>query len=271
MQLVKPFLKWPGGKFRLLDRILYHLPQGERLIEPFVGSGAVFLNASFKEFCIYDSSPDLIGLFQVLQQEGEFFIKICQTFFTTQYNNANTYYTLRTIFNHSIHPFERAVLFLYLNRHSFNGLVRYNSMGLFNVPFGRYNNPYFPKKEMEAFLKKMKETSITFAVCDFRDAFKNLYPGDVVYCDPPYLPLSNTSNFTTYSGTVFSYDDQKDLANLAYKASEQGIPVVLSNHDTPVTRELYSMAKIDCFSVQRFISCNGKDRRAAPELMAIFT
>ena len=144
-------------------------------------------------------------------------------------------------------------------------------MGLFNVPFGRYNNPYFPKKEMEAFLKKMKETSITFAVCDFRDAFKNLYPGDVVYCDPPYLPLSNTSNFTTYSGTVFSYDDQKDLANLAYKASEQGIPVVLSNHDTPVTRELYSMAKIDCFSVQRFISCNGKDRRAAPELMAIFT
>lgn len=270
MQLMKPFLKWPGGKFRLLDRILRYLPQGKRLVEPFVGSGVVFLNASFEAYCIYDSSPDLIGLFQVLQQEGEFFIKVCKTFFTTRYNNANAYYTLRSTFNNSINQVERAVLFLYLNRHAFNGLVRYNSMGFFNVPFGKYNNPYFPKKEMEFFLNKFKEISITFAVCDFREVFKDLHPGDVVYCDPPYLPLSRTSNFTTYSGTVFKYDDQKELAALAYKASEQGIPVILSNHDTPLTRKLYSMAKIDHFTVQRFISCNGKDRRAVPELIAIF-
>lgn len=270
MSFIKPFLKWPGGKFRILDRIVSNLPQGKCLVEPFVGSGSVFLNTSFESFRMYDSNPDLIGVFQTLQREGEAFIEICQEFFTGKYNTATAYYTLRSRFNTSTNVTERAALFLYLNRHAYNGLVRYNSTGLFNVPFGKYKAPYFPRSEMQAFVRKVKEVNITFAVCDFREVFMQLQLGDVVYCDPPYVPLSSTANFTAYSGTVFGFHDQEELATLACNASEKNIPVLLSNHNTPLTRKLYSAARIDYFSVQRFISCKGERRNMAPELMAIF-
>lgn len=270
MQLVRPFLKWPGGKFRLLDRILPKFPKGKCLVEPFVGSGSVFLNATFESFCLYDNNPDLIGIFQTLQKEGEDFIERCRTFFTPYYNTSEAYYNLRNIFNLSKDIIERATLFLYLNRHAFNGLIRYNSSGLYNVPFGRYNVPYFPQNEMQAFLKKVKSVNVTFKICDFREAFSNVRLGDIVYCDPPYLPLSTTANFTTYSGSIFRYNDQKDLTELAINVSKKGIPVVLSNHNTPITRELYSTARIDYFNVQRFISCKGEKREVAPELVAMY-
>ena len=177
---------------------------------------------------------------------------------------------LRETFNASSDAEERSVLFLYLNRHSYNGLVRYNSKGIYNVPFGKYKAPYFPERELTAFLDKLRGCDVTFAVQDFRSTFAALRPGDVVYCDPPYAPVSATANFTSYTGGGFGVQEQIDLASEASAAAKRGVPVVLSNHDVPLIRELYADARLESFPVQRFISCNGARRGAARELLAVF-
>jgi len=105
---------------------------------------------------------------------------------------------------------------------------------------------------------------------DFRSVFASLKPGDVVYCDPPYVPLSQTASFTAYAGNAFRAQDQNDLAACAKEAWQKGIPVILSNHDTKTTRSLYSSAILKRFDVQRCISCDGDNREAAPELLAVY-
>jgi DNA adenine methylase len=165
---------------------------------------------------------------------------------------------------------ERAAILLYVNRHSFNGLIRYNSRGEFNVPFGKYAKPYFPFQELISFYKQTQSTETKFIATDFRSIFACLEPGDVVYCDPPYVPLSQTSKFTAYSGNIFQKQDQRDLALLAQNAWKKDIYIVLSNHDTEITRKLYSSAILKYFTVQRFISCDGDKREKVPELLAIY-
>jgi DNA adenine methylase len=266
----KPFLKWAGGKYRLLDKILKELPSGLRLVEPFAGSCAVYLNAPFDRALVCDLNKDLISLYRHIQQEGEKFIKYCASFFTLKNNTREAYLEFRTRFNASSEPRERAALLLYVNRHAFNGLIRYNSKGDFNVPFGKYAKPYFPLKELRLFQRKAQSTETLFCAEDFRAVFAALRPGDVVYCDPPYVPLSSSASFTSYAGNVFNVRDQQDLARLAKEAWQKGIPVILSNHDTDLTRRLYSTATIKRFEVQRFISRNGDNREMAPELLAVY-
>lgn len=268
--LIKPFLKWAGGKYRIIDRILRELPQGLRLVEPFAGSCAVYLNSPAKSAFICDINSDLVALYLHIQRDGKHFIEFCQSFFTPENNTKERYLEIREEFNASSDNTFRAACLLYLNRHAFNGLVRYNAAGAFNVPFGKYKKPYFPLKEMLAFYNRANAVETEFARRDFRDVFLNLRQGDVVYCDPPYVPLSKTSSFTAYSGNGFSYQDQLDLAGLAGEAQKKGIFVLLSNHDTELTRNLYSKAEIKMFNVQRLISCNGSKRVAVPELLAIY-
>lgn len=265
---MKPFLKWAGGKYRLVERIRSRLPEGRRLVEPFVGSGAVWLNTDYAEALLVDINPDLITLYRTLQVHGEEFIRYCAQFFSPAYNTAEGYYQLRDRFNQTADPWERSGLFLYLNRHGYNGLCRYNASGGFNVPFGRYRQPYFPFDEMRYFHKKAQ--SAIFLCDDFRTAMQSLDPGDVVYCDPPYVPLSDTANFTDYAKDGFSHKDQADLASMAEVLGRRGIPVLVSNHATPFTLEAYQGAEIDCFDVQRFISCKGENRRPAAEVLALF-
>lgn len=138
------------------------------------------------------------------------------------------------------------------------------------MPFGKYKAPYFPERELTAFLDKLRGCDVTFAVQDFRSTFAALRPGDVVYCDPPYAPVSATANFTSYTGGGFGVQEQSDLASEASAAAKRGVPVVLSNHDVPLIRELYADARLESFPVQRFISCNGARRGAARELLAVF-
>ncbi len=269
MSHTKPFLKWAGGKYRLLDKILNTLPPGKRLIEPFGGSGAVFLNAKFDEFLISEANLDLVRLYQQLQQEGEAFIHYCASYFTPKNNQAHVYYKHRTLFNACTDPRERAALFLYLNRHGYNGLCRYNLSGKFNVPFGSYVRPYFPTLEMNHFY--IKSQSAMFIHQDFRQTFAQLQQGDVIYCDPPYVKLSKTSSFTAYTGRHFSEEDQITLAQLAETASKNGNDVVISNHDTPFTRMHYQKSKISSFPVQRYISCAAQGRNEpVQELIALF-
>lgn len=265
----RPFLKWAGNKYRIIDRVRAALPAGKCLIEPFAGSGAVFLNTDYERYIINDNNPDLIHLYNILKKEGAAFIKKCRYYFTPRFNNEEQYYKLRKKFNETSDTYKRAVLFVYLNRHGYNGLCRYNLKGGYNVPFGRYKSPYFPEKEMLVFHKKAKNAE--FVLSSFEQIIQSAKEGDVIYCDPPYVPLSPSANFTSYSASRFNMKEQQQLADLANEISVKGIPMLISNHNTSFTRKAYNKAnKITKFHVQRFISCNGKKRGTAGELLALF-
>jgi len=265
---MKPFLKWAGGKYRLADRIKSVLPTGNRLIEPFVGSGAVFINTDYSSNLLADSNPDLINLFKHLQAEGQDFISYCSSIFIPDNNNEDTFYKLREEFNTTSDVRRKSSLFVYLNRHCFNGLCRYNSKGGFNVPYGRYSKPAIPEKDMLAFHEKSKNA--VFELADFRDTMEQAKTGDVVYCDPPYVPLSETSSFTAYAKGGFGVQEQHDLAEMALKLQRRGVTVVISNHDTEFTNQVYQTAEIIKFDVQRFISSDTKNRNTVGELLAVF-
>jgi len=265
----KPFLKWAGNKYRLVDKIQRLLPEGNRLIEPFAGSSAVFLNTSYNEYLLSDSNADLINLYNILKDQGIDFIKYCKPYFSEKYNNEHEYYKLRQQFNLTKSVKKKSALFLYLNRHGYNGLCRYNLKGGYNVPFGRYKKPYFPENEMFAFYKKA--INATFIQQDFADVMQKAKKGDVIYCDPPYAPLSASANFTQYSAGGFNLEQQQHLASIASSKAAKGIPVLISNHNTSFTLKTYDKAqKISKFKVQRYISCNGKKRDSAGELLALF-
>jgi len=265
---IRPFLKWAGNKYRIIDRIKKELPKGKRLIEPFAGSAAVFLNTDYEHYIINDNNPDLIHLYNILKKEGSSFIKKCRYYFSPRFNNEEQYYKIRQKFNKTTDINKRAVLFVYLNRHGYNGLCRYNLKGGYNVPFGRYKSPYFPEKEMLAFHTKAKKAK--FVLSGFESIIQSAKNGDVIYCDPPYVPLSPSANFTSYSTGGFNMDKQQQLADLANETAKKGISILISNHNTEFTRKAYAQAQIKNFHVQRFISCNGKKRGTAGELLALF-
>ncbi|MBA2657699.1 MAG: Dam family site-specific DNA-(adenine-N6)-methyltransferase [Tatlockia sp.] len=268
MTKIRPFLKWAGNKYHCMQTILSSFPQANRLIEPFTGSGAIFVNSNFQSYLLCDENKDLISLFKLIQNEGQDFIDYCALYFTMKNNCAEKYYEFREQFNKCRNQKKRAALFLYLNRHGYNGLCRYNQKGLYNVPFGLYTKPYFPQKEMDYFHQKTKVA--IFTQNDFRTTFAQAQPGDLIYCDPPYVPLSASSNFVSYTNKKFQEKDQIDLAFLAEQSSLRGIPVVISNHDTEFTRHYYRHSEILSFPVKRYISCNAAKRAPAQELVAIF-
>lgn len=265
---MKPFLKWAGSKYKIVERIKDSLPPGRRLIEPFAGSGAVFLNTSYEEYLIADSNADLINLFTQIKVCGEDFIEYARHLFNEINNQEDVFYQLREEFNATQDLQRKAAIFIYLNRHCFNGLCRYNSKGGFNVPFGRYTSPKFPEQEVRNFAAKSQNA--IFQQCGFEETMASAREGDVVYCDPPYVPLSATSNFTSYTQEGFGSKQQELLAITANSLMKRGIPVVISNHDTAFTRTMYASASIDAFHVQRFISRDASNRGKAAELIAVF-
>lgn len=266
---VRPPLKWAGGKYQILDHLRKYLPAGNRLIEPFVGSGAVFINTRYEHYLLNDINGDLIDLYRQLQAGGDDFIAYASCFFQPENNTEEVYYRLRDTFNSTTDTRLKAALFLYLNRYGYNGLCRYNSKGKSNVPFGRYKKPYFPQKELERFAEKSR--GAVFCNKDFSTVMRQARPGDVIYCDPPYVPLSSTANFTSYSGNGFAEAEQIRLAELAEKMSSRGITVLISNHDTAFTKEIYGAARKHRIEVRRMISCNGSRREVAKEILAVYT
>lgn len=266
--VMKPFLKWAGNKYQIIGRIRAVLPPGPRLIEPFAGSAAVFLNTDYADNLVADSSTDLMQTYIYLQAEGVQFIHYCEQFFTDDNNNEERYYELRQQFNETADARLKAALFVYLNKHCYNGLCRFNSKGRFNTPFGKYKKPYFPHKEMIYFYEKSK--TAVFTQGDFATAFAQARPGDIVYCDPPYVPLSKTANFTSYDVGGFGLEQQQRLADLANDLASNGVTVVISNHQTEFTQQAYKNAIIQSFPVQRYISCKGENRNTVNEILAIF-
>ncbi|UJF19220.1 adenine-specific DNA-methyltransferase [Vibrio sp. SS-MA-C1-2] len=269
MKKHRAFLKWAGGKYSLVEDISHHLPAAKKLVEPFVGAGSVFLNTDYDHYLLADINPDLINLYNIVKQQPEQYISDAKKLFTPEYNQKEVYLALREEFNATNNPYRRSILFLYFNRHGFNGLCRYNKKGGFNVPFGSYKKPYFPEKEILYFAEKAKKA--TFVCEGYAETFRRARKGAVVYCDPPYAPLSNTANFTSYTGNGFSLDDQAALADIAEKAATvRGIPVLISNHDTTLTRRLYHGADLSVVKVKRTISRNGGSRNKVNELLALF-
>lgn len=265
---IRSFLKWAGGKYRCLEKILPVLPPASRLIEPFTGSASIFLNADYPRYLLAEKNPDLIHLFHYIQWEGTAFIEECEHLFTAGNNQASQYYALRDQFNQSTDPKRRALLFLYLNRHGYNGLCRYNLRGLYNVPFGRYVKPSFPREALLHFYQKSQLAELVYG--DFQQTFALAQAGDIIYCDPPYVPLSSSARFAEYTTTRFNESAQIQLAELALATAKRGIPVVISNHDTAFTRHHYRHGEIQSFPIPRAISCNALQRLPVQELVAIF-
>lgn len=266
----RAFLKWAGGKYSLCDVISKMLPKGQMLIEPFVGAGSVFLNTDYERYTLNDINQDLINLYKILQVKPDSFIKDAQKYFSPEYNDADTYYQLRSDFNDSKDSYFRSLIFLYMNRHGYNGLCRYNKKGGYNVPFGKYKRPYFPESELNFFAEKAQKA--TFVCEGYRQTFERSNAGDVIYCDPPYVPLSKTASFTSYAGNGFGLDEQADLAIAAEEVStEKKVSVVISNHDTIWTRKIYEHAsKIKSIKVARTISQSATKRKKVAELLALY-
>ncbi len=265
----RAFLKWAGGKYSLVEHINAKLPQANKLIEPFVGAGSVFLNTSFKHYLLNDINPDLINLYNLLKAQPEAVIHDARQFFSSACNQEARYYALREEFNTTSDEYYRAILFIYLNRHGYNGLCRYSLGGKFNVPFGRYKKPYFPAAEMHYFAEKAQKA--TFTCLSFEKVFSRARKGNVIYCDPPYAPISKTAAFTSYCAPGFGMEAQSTLAALASATSyNRGIPVLISNHDLPAIRQLYSSAAFTELTVKRSISQKGNMRKPVAEILAYF-
>lgn len=268
----QPYLKWPGSKRKLVADIASTLPESfriQRLIEPFVGSGAVALALPFQSAILSDINADLIASHQQAISDPSGLVKRLESMFVPENNTAEAFFQFRHEFNTSANPARRAELFIYLNRHCFNGLVRFSKVGRFNTPFGRIARPYLPAKEIHDFSHRLR--GATFKVSDFRATMAEAGAGDFVYCDPPYLPLTASSNFTAYSADGFSEKAHEELVNSAQDAVERGATVVIANHDTPVSRRIYRNAdEIRSLSVRRTVSCKGNGRGMVPELMAIY-
>lgn len=269
----RSFLKWAGGKYRLIEHIRPHFPKKKCLVEPFVGAGSVFLNTDFERYILADANPDLINLFNTIKHDVEHYICSARALFEHSQANTKTFYLAkRAEFNRSNDIFQRSVLFLYLNRFGFNGLCRYNRKHEFNVPFGSYKKHYFPEKELRFFAQKAKQA--VFICADFVKTFELIRqnPEDcVVYCDPPYAPLYQESNFTNYTSGSFGLVEQQLLAEQAKGLQKElAIPVIISNHDTAFTRKIYQGATIKSLQVQRSISQKGTGRIKVDELVALF-
>ncbi|EGN4869511.1 Dam family site-specific DNA-(adenine-N6)-methyltransferase [Salmonella enterica] len=265
----RPFLKWAGGKYSLLPELERLIPAGKRLIEPFVGGGSVFLNSDKHErFLLADINADLINLYQMLTIVPDSVIAEAMKAFR-HLNDAENYTAIREAFNAwQLNAIERAAAFLYLNRHCFNGLMRYNLDGFFNVGWGKYKAPYFPEKELMAFRKK--SSACVFMNAGFERTLRLAGDGDVVYCDPPYEPMPGTAGFTSYASGGFSWDSQVALAESCVAAHQRGAKMFISNSTAPRVIELYERHGFTLHRVnaRRSISSKGSTRETANDIVA---
>ncbi|ECR8549387.1 Dam family site-specific DNA-(adenine-N6)-methyltransferase [Salmonella enterica] len=266
----RPFLKWAGGKYSLLPDLYQLIPAGMRLIEPFVGGGSVFLNSDKHAcFLLADVNTDLINLYQMLAVVPGAVIRHARVMFD-RLNNAESYTALRDEFNAQVMDGpERAAAFLFLNRHCFNGLIRYNRNNQFNVGWGKYPSPYFPLDEINAFTEMAH--NCVFMTAGFRRTLALAGEGDVVYCDPPYEPMPGTAGFTNYAAGGFTWDDHIALTECCVAAHQRGARIVIGNSTAPRVVDLYSQYgfEIHHISARRSISSKGSTRETAKDLVAI--
>lgn len=258
-----PFLKWAGGKGRLLGQYEPLFPQRfERYFEPFVGAGAVFFHLSPAEAHLSDVNPELVNAYAVIRDRVEELIPELGTY----RHDRDFYYALRAQDPASLDVVARAARIIYLNKTCFNGLYRVNRRGQFNVPFGDYKNPrILDEAGLRAASHALQGVSVSHQ--GFDAVLAEARSGDFVYFDPPYHPLSPTASFTSYAADDFGPEDQIRLAAVFRRLDAKGVKLMLSNSDTPFIRDLYEGYPIRQVWAPRAINRDASKRKGVPEVV----
>jgi len=269
-QRARPFLKWAGGKSQLLEQYRKLLPRRfERYHEPFVGGAAVFfsLRASIPtpfEAVLSDFNEELINCYAVVRDAVDPLIEALRKHSYDQEH----YYAVRELDPADLTRVDRAARTIFLNRAGFNGLYRVNSGGRFNVPFGRYANPKICDADnLRACSAALRDVDLVTR--DFGISLEGAEPGDFVYLDPPYTPLSSTANFTAYNAGGFGWKEQERLAGLFRDLAARRVKVMLSNSDVPEIRGLYEGFSIVEVQASRSINCKAGGRGKVGEVVIL--
>lgn len=270
-QALRPFTKWTGGKRQLLSVIKSLMPESyNRYFEPFVGGGALFFELAPKDAIINDFNSELINCYQQIKDNPSELIKSLSKH--KESNSKEYYLNLRSADRDSriekMNNVERAARIMYMLRVNFNGLYRVNSKNQFNVPYGRYKNPQIVDSDLIVSISQyLNENTIYILNGDFEEAVKDVEAGDFVYFDPPYIPLSETSSFTSYTHEGFSYEDQVRLRDTFKKLDEKGAYVMLSNSSSPLVGELYKDFNIHKVSATRTNGAKSSSRGKIDEII----
>lgn len=269
---LSPILKWVGGKRQLLHEIIPLIPEEVSIyVEPFVGGGAVVFEYQPKTAIINDLNEELINVYKVIKESPE---KLIEILTVHQENNSKDYfYEIRALdrvedFSERLSNIERAARTIYLNKTCYNGLYRVNSKGQFNTPFGRYKNPKIVDETViYAMSSYFNNNDIKIMNADYKEALKNLDNKSFVYFDPPYLPISASSSFTSYTENGFSLEQQVELKKQCDKLHEQGIKFLLSNSDHPFIKELYKDYHVKIIKAKRAINSKANKRGEINEVL----
>lgn len=272
--LVKPFVKWAGGKRQLLPEIKKYIPNTiARYYEPFVGGGAVFLNMQFTNVIINDFNDELINTYLIVKNNVEELLTILEHH---QINNTSDYYYAIRAWDRSGEiekksDVERAARFIYLNKTGFNGLFRVNSQGQINVPYGRYKNPAIVNKEvLYAVSSYLNKANIKLLNGDYAEAIKTAKSGDFVYLDPPYAPVSDgKNNFVGYTLNGFGTAEQERLRDIFDQLTAKGVKAMMSNSSVPLIHELYKKYAdtTEIIQASRSINSNAAGRNKVDEVL----
>ena len=271
---VKPFVKWVGGKRQLLRDIIPLIPEDyTRYIEPFAGGGAIFFSLSIQiqkagiPAWLNDINPELVNSYLMVRDQPDALLADLRT----HIYDKDYFLNLRALDRTeeglaALGTIARASRFIYLNRTAFNGLYRVNAKGQFNVPFGRYTNPLIADAD-RIYACSAALQNIQITCTSFDQVLSRAGAGDFVYLDPPYIPLSQTSYFTSYSHDGFGPDEQVKLARLLYELDKRGGRFIASNAYVPELAELYAGFTIREVKATRAINADKKGRNAVSEAL----
>lgn len=263
----RPVLKWAGGKGRLLPELQARLPDSFATYhEPFIGGGALFFTLAGQGHLgrarLSDANPSLIDVYLALRDDVDAVIAHLRE----HAYERERYYRVRALDPATLTLPERAARIIYLNKTCYNGLYRENRRGQFNVPFGRYKNPTIcDEPNLRAAARALQGADI--ARQHFSTVLDHAQPGDFVYFDPPYHPLSPTANFTAYDRHGFGPDDQRRLRDVFAALGGRGVRAMLSNSDTPFVRELYGGFRVDQVFVARAVNSKANGRGKVAEVI----
>lgn len=270
---VKPFVKWVGGKRQLLTEIKKHMPDDYAgYYEPFVGGGAVFLNEQPPKAVINDFNEELVNTYRMIQSDVDELLDELRIH--DERNTKDYFYDIRALDREDgyseMSDVKRAARLIFLNKTCFNGLYRVNASGYFNTPYGRYKNPNIVNEDTLRQLHDYFNTAnITFKTGDFAEAVSEATRDDFVYFDPPYAPLSPTSNYTGYTLAGFNEADQIRLKETCDELHQRGAKFLLSNSNVPFIQELYNHDDyiIEVVGAKRSINSKGNKRGEVEEVL----